>query len=53
MENQQKERKSKRQRMAESGVIAEQYQLTDGSWFVRIYPCLNIGKYKFSVAQKG
>ena len=53
MENQQKERKSKRQRMAESGVIAEQYQLTDGSWFVRIYPCLNIGKYKFSFAQKG
>lgn len=53
METQQKERKSKRQRMAESGVIAEQYQLTDGSWFVRIYPCLNIGKYKFSFAQKG
>lgn len=53
MAEQQKEKKSKRQKMAEAGVIAQQYQYSDGSWFVRIYPCLQIGKYKFSFAKKG
>lgn len=53
MAEQQKEKKSIRQKMAEAGVIAQQYQYSDGSWFVRIYPCLQIGKYKFSFAKKG
>lgn len=44
------EKKSERQKMVEEGVAAKSY--TTNNWFVKIYPCLAIGKYKFAFVVK-